>query len=85
MDFNIPVHKDRCEYNMVKGHQILVSLLSCDGLVLPYSMDIYDKDIIMSKIEITQNLISLLPKPENKGYVLCDSCKALAYMCFPLY
>lgn len=27
----------------------------------------------MSKIKLTQNLISTLPKPENKGYVLCDS------------
>lgn len=34
----------------------------------------------MSKIEMTQNLISSLPKPENKGYVLCDSwysCKSI--------
>lgn len=27
----------------------------------------------MSKIEITQSLIASLLKPENKGYVLCDS------------
>ena len=27
----------------------------------------------MSKIKLTQNLISTLPKPENKGYVMCDS------------
>ena len=27
----------------------------------------------MSKIKLTQNLISTLPKPENKGYILCDS------------
>lgn len=56
-----------------------VSLLACDGLVLPYSIDIYYKDT-MSKIEITQNLISSLPKTENKGFVLCDSwysCKAI--------
>ena len=47
--------------------------------MLPYSIDIYDK-YIMSKIKMTQNLISSLPKPENKGYVLCDSwysCKAI--------
>ena len=56
----------------VYGHQILVSLLSCDGLVLPYSIDIYDKKF-MSKIKLTQNLISTLPKPEDKGFVLCDS------------
>ena len=27
----------------------------------------------MSKIKLTQKLIATLPKPENKGYVLCDS------------
>lgn len=72
-------HNSHLKGKTVYGHQILVSLLSCDGLVLPYSIDIYDKDN-MSKIEMTQNLISSLPKPENKGYVLCDSwysCKAI--------
>lgn len=72
-------HNSHLNGKTVYGHQILVSLLSCDGLVLPYSIDIYDKDN-MSKIEMTQNLISSLPKPENKGYVLCDSwysCKAI--------
>ena len=72
-------HNSHLKGKTVYGHQILVSLLSCDGLVLPYSIDIYDKDN-MSKIEMTQNLISSLPKPETKGYVLCDSwysCKAI--------
>lgn len=65
-------HNSHLKGKNVYGHQILVSLLSCDGLVLPYSIDIYDKESI-SKIKLTQNLISTLPKPENKGYVLCDS------------
>lgn len=65
-------HNSHLKGKNVYGHQILVSLLSCDGLVLPYSIDIYDKES-MSKIKLTQNLISTLPKPENKGYVLCDS------------
>lgn len=72
-------HNSHLKGKSVYGHQILVSLLSCDGLVLPYSIDIYDKESI-SKIEITKNLIASLPKPENKGYVLCDSwysCKAI--------
>lgn len=65
-------HNSHLKGKNVYGHQILVSLLSCDGLVLPYSIDIYDKES-MSKIKLTQKLISTLPKPENKGYVLCDS------------
>lgn len=34
---------------------MVVSLLLCDGLVLPYSIDIYDKDYII-KIELTQKI-----------------------------
>lgn len=65
-------HNSHLKAKTVYGHQILVSLLSCDGLVLPYSIELYDKNV-MSKIEMTQSLIKSLPKPENKGYVLCDS------------
>lgn len=34
----------------------------------------------MSKIKLTQNLISTLPKSQDKGFVLCDSwyrCKCI--------
>lgn len=65
-------HNSHLKGKNVYGHQILVSLLSCDWLVLPYSIDIYDKES-MSKIELTQKLIATLPKPKNKGYVLADS------------
>lgn len=65
-------HNSHLKGKNVYGHQILVSLLSCDGLVLPYSIDIYDKES-MSKIKLAQNLIATLPKPEDKGFVLCDS------------
>lgn len=65
-------HNSHLKGKNVYGHQILVSLLSCDGLVLPYSIDIYDKES-MSKIKLTQKLIATLPKPEDKGFVLCDS------------
>lgn len=67
-------HSSHLKGKTVYGHQILVSLLACDGLVLPYSVDIYDKES-MSKIKLTENLIKTLPKPEHKGYVLADSCK----------
>lgn len=49
--------------------QIIVSLIPCNGLVLPYSIDIYDKDY-MIKIELTQKLITTLLKLENKAYIL---------------
>lgn len=72
-------HNSHLKGKNVYGHQILVSLLSCDGLVLPYSIDIYDKNS-MSKIELATNLIKSLPKPIDKGYVLGDSwysCKSI--------
>lgn len=65
-------HNSHLKSKNVYGHQILVSLLSCDCLVLPYSINIYDKES-MSKIKLTQKLIATLPKPEDKGFVLCDS------------
>jgi len=61
------------------GHQILVSLLSCDRLVLLYLIDIYDKNSII-KIELSQLLVKALPKPIDKGYILGESwysCKTL--------
>lgn len=70
-----PIEKCRFIYShlenkKVYGHQIIVSLLSCDGLTLPCSIDIYDKDH-MSKI--TENLIKSLPKLVNELVVLSDS------------
>lgn len=72
-------HNSHLKGKTVYGHQILVSLLVCDGLVLPYSIDIYDKKC-MSKIEMSKQLIRSLPKPYYKGYVLGDSwysCKSI--------
>ncbi|NFO15787.1 IS701 family transposase [Clostridium botulinum] len=73
------LHHSHLKGNIVYGHQIVSSLLCCDGLVLPYSVDIYDKNI-MNKIEMAKNLIESLPKPITKGFVLCDSwysCKTI--------
>ena len=60
------------EGKVVYGHQIIVSLLSCNGLTLPYSVDIYDKET-MSKIKLTESLINSLPKTLDKLIVLADS------------
>jgi hypothetical protein len=72
-------HNSHLKKKSVYGHQIVVALLSCDELVLPYYLEIYDKNS-MSKIDMATNLIASLPKPVNKGFVLCDSwysCKAI--------
>lgn len=39
---------------------------------MPYSIDIYNKEF-MSKIKLTQNLISTRTKSEDNGFVLYDS------------
>lgn len=72
-------HNSHLKSKNVYGYQILVSILSCDGLVLPYSIDIYDKES-MNKIKLAQNSIATLPKPENKDYVLCDSWYSCKYI-----
>jgi hypothetical protein len=72
-------HHSHLSRKVVYGHQIVACLLSCDGLVLPYSIEVYDKTI-MSKIDIASHMIKSLPKPASKGYVLCDSwysCKSI--------
>lgn len=72
-------HNSHLKKKTVYGHQIVLALLSCDGLVLPYSIEIYDKNN-MSKIAIACNIIKSLPKPVKVGYVLCDSwysCKKI--------
>ncbi|SNS02967.1 hypothetical protein SAMN05446037_10039 [Anaerovirgula multivorans] len=72
-------HNSHLKRKTVYGHQLVVALLSCDGLVLPYAIKIYDKEK-MSKIDIATNLISSLSKSINRGFVLCDSwysCKAI--------
>ncbi|KGM99073.1 transposase, partial [Clostridium botulinum C/D str. DC5] len=72
-------HNSHLKRKTVYGHQLVVALLSCDGLVLPYSIEIYDKSN-MSKIDTATKLIKSMPKPVNKGYILCDSwysCKAI--------
>ena len=76
-------HNSHLKNKRVYGHQILVSLLSCDGLVLPYSINIYDKNS-MSKIDMAKDLIKTLPKSKNKVYVMCDSwysCKKVFDSC----
>lgn len=39
-------HNSHLKGKNVYGHQILVSLLSCDGLVPPYSINIYEQNRI---------------------------------------
>lgn len=72
-------HNSHLKRKTVYGHQLVVALLSCDGLILPYLIKIYDKNN-MSKIDIATKIIKSLPTPISKGFILCDSwysCKAI--------
>ncbi|MGL4335957.1 MAG: IS701 family transposase [Turicibacter sp.] len=72
-------HHSHLEHRMVYGHQFVTLMLRCDDLILPYEISLYEKQS-MSKIELAKKMISSLPVPPNKGYILADSwysCEAL--------
>lgn len=56
----------------VYGYQVVIVLLKCGVVKLPYSIKIYDKSK-MSKIKMAIDIIYSLPKPIYGGYVLADS------------
>jgi hypothetical protein len=72
-------HNSHLKNKTVYGHQLVTVMLSCNGVVMPYSIKIYDKRL-MSKIDMAAQLIKSLPAPANTSYVMCDSwysCKKI--------
>lgn len=70
---------EKCEYHhshpknkQVYGYQVVVVLLKCGKVKLPYTIKLYDKSK-MSKIKMAESVILSLPKPIYEGYVLSDS------------
>jgi len=53
------------------GHQVVSVMLSCNGIVLNYAMELYDKS--KSKIELVKKIAEALPVAPVKSYFLCDS------------
>lgn len=53
------------------GHQAVAVLLSCNGMTLEYSIEMYDKTV--SKIGLVRQVASELPDASKSGYLLCDS------------
>ena len=53
------------------GHQALAVLLSCNGITLEYTIEMYDKTV--SKIGLVEQIARELPDAPNGGYLLCDS------------
>ena len=65
-------HHSHLKNMKVYGHQIVIALLPCGKIKLPLAILLYDKEK-QSKIQMALDIISILPTPPNKGYVLADS------------
>lgn len=72
-------HHSHLKNKKVYGHQIVGILLQCEGVTVPYHLEMYDKTR-MSKIELVMNVLKALPSSPYEGYVLGDSwytCKKI--------
>lgn len=72
-------HQSHLKNKKVYGHQIVGVMLQCDGITVPFHLEMYDKSC-MSKIELSIKVLELLPLPPYKAYVLADSwytCKKI--------
>ena len=65
-------HQSHLKGKQDYGHQAVVVMLSCNGIVLNYALVMYDKS--MSKVKIVQEIAKELPIPPVVSYFLCDSC-----------
>ena len=69
-------HHSHLSNKTVYGHQFVTVMLRCGDVVAPYEIKLYQKGVDKkadSKIEIARKIISTLPKPPEKGYVMADS------------
>ena len=65
-------HQSHLKNKKVYGHQIVIVLLQCGKIKFPLRISLYDKQK-QSKIQMALDIISMLPAPPNKGYILADS------------
>jgi hypothetical protein len=65
-------HHSHTEKKSVYGHQIVVTILKCGKTVLPFAMNLYEKEV-ESKISIAQKIITGLQGLIKIDYVLADS------------
>lgn len=64
-------HQSHLKKKQDYGHQAVAIMLSCDGLVLNYTVALYDKS--KSKVDIVRDIAGELPVPPTISYLLCDS------------
>ena len=65
-------HHSHLDKKKVFGHQMLTTLLSCSGDVLPYAIERYEKNG-ESKIDKVCRIVDSLPIAKTASYGLCDS------------
>lgn len=64
-------HQSHLKKRQDYGHQAVAIMLSCDGMVLNYTVVMYDKS--KSKVELVREIAEELPVPPTVSYLLCDS------------
>ena len=64
-------HQSHLKRKQDYGHQAVAVMLSCNGIVLNYTIVLYDKS--RSKIDIVQEIAKELPVAPVLSYFLCDS------------
>ena len=64
-------HQSHLKGKQDYGHQAVAVMFSCNGIVLNYSIVMYNKT--MSKVKIVQKIADELPVPQVISYFLCDS------------
>lgn len=69
---NSDYHFSHLEGKTVWGHQLLSTMIQCNGCTLTYDIQPYERGG-KSKIDLVCDLASSLPPPPHKGYALFDS------------
>ena len=64
-------HQSHLKGKQDYGHQTVVVMLSCNGIVLNYAFVLYNK--LISKIDIVQDIAKERPVPPVMSCFLCDS------------
>ena len=65
-------HQSHLDHRKVWGHQLLTTMLSCNGKLVPYVMERYERER-ESKIDIVCRIVESLPVATGATYGLCDS------------
>ncbi len=65
-------HQSHLDNRKVWGHQFLTTMLSCNGKLVPYFMERYERGS-ESKIDKVCRIVESLPTATGTAYGLCDS------------